>query len=172
MRRQFVHNQLYALTGNSTSTSTTIQTFGAKSQFCASFFPRIRRACISTAVNQKWKTTVAPNKVNGSCTWRRNFYASAVRSATSNASKNKPSKKEEARLKQAARDTMNRKTQGGGVEGDIVARVDGLTKVLPGPRKLFEETYLSFLRGAKIGVVGLNGSGKSSLFRILAGIDK
>lgn len=168
MRRQFVHNQLYSLPKN----TNTIQTFGAKSQFCASF-PTIRRACVSTAVNQKWKTTVPPNKVNGSCTWRRrNFYASAVRSATSNASKNKPSKKEEARLKQAARDTMNRKTQGGGVEGDIVARVDGLTKVLPGPRKLFEETYLSFLRGAKIGVVGLNGSGKSSLFRILAGIDK
>lgn len=36
---------------------------------------------------------------------------------------------------------------------------------------LFEDMNLSFWRGAKIGILGLNGSGKSSLFKILAGVD-
>src|SRR5689334_21239966 len=35
-----------------------------------------------------------------------------------------------------------------------------------------KDTYLSYFYGAKIGVIGLNGSGKSSLLRILAGVDK
>lgn len=50
--------------------------------------------------------------------------------------------------------------------------VKDTTKVLPGGRVLFKDVNLSFLRGAKIGVVGLNGSGKSSLFRILARSDQ
>lgn len=47
-----------------------------------------------------------------------------------------------------------------------------LTKVLPGGRKLFEDITLSFLPGAKIGVLGHNGAGKSTLLRIMAGVDK
>lgn len=39
-------------------------------------------------------------------------------------------------------------------------------------KKVFEKIWLSFLPGAKIGVVGVNGSGKSTLLRIMAGIDK
>ena len=35
-----------------------------------------------------------------------------------------------------------------------------------------KDIYLSYFYGAKIGVIGLNGSGKSSLLRILAGVDK
>lgn len=50
--------------------------------------------------------------------------------------------------------------------------VNEATKVLPGGRVLFKDIDLAFLRGAKVGVVGLNGSGKSSLFRILAGTDR
>ena len=61
---------------------------------------------------------------------------------------------------------------GGGTHGDVVMTVKDTTKVLPGGRILFKDVNLSFLRGAKIGVVGLNGSGKSSLFRILARSDK
>src|SRR5205814_3377865 len=37
---------------------------------------------------------------------------------------------------------------------------------------VLKEIYLSYFCGAKIGVLGLNGSGKSSLLRILAGVDK
>ena len=44
-------------------------------------------------------------------------------------------------------------------------------KTLPGGRVLFQGVSLNFSRGAKIGVLGLNGSGKSSLLKILAGID-
>jgi ATP-binding cassette ChvD family protein len=47
----------------------------------------------------------------------------------------------------------------------------GLTKVYPGGRKVLEDIWLSFLPGAKIGVLGLNGSGKSTLLKIMAGID-
>ncbi len=48
----------------------------------------------------------------------------------------------------------------------------GLTKIFPGGRKVLEDIWLSFLPGAKIGVLGLNGSGKSTLLRIMAGLDK
>lgn len=47
-----------------------------------------------------------------------------------------------------------------------------LGKVVPPNRKILENIWLSFLPGAKIGVLGLNGSGKSSLLRIMAGQDK
>jgi sulfate-transporting ATPase len=47
----------------------------------------------------------------------------------------------------------------------------GLTKIYPGGRKVLENIWLSFLPGAKIGVLGLNGSGKSTLLKIMAGHD-
>ena len=45
-------------------------------------------------------------------------------------------------------------------------------KIVPPNRTILENISLSFFPGAKIGVLGLNGSGKSSLLRIMAGIDK
>src|SRR5437764_4088160 len=39
-------------------------------------------------------------------------------------------------------------------------------------KQVLKDIYLSYFHGAKIGVIGLNGSGKSSLLRILAGVDK
>jgi ATP-binding cassette ChvD family protein len=48
----------------------------------------------------------------------------------------------------------------------------GLGKVVPPSRQVLKDIWLSFFPGAKIGVVGANGSGKSSLLRIMAGIDK
>src|SRR5881397_660594 len=39
-------------------------------------------------------------------------------------------------------------------------------------KPVIKDIYLSYFYGAKIGVIGLNGSGKSSLLRILAGVDK
>jgi len=48
----------------------------------------------------------------------------------------------------------------------------GLTKIFPGGKKVLEDVWLSFLPGAKIGVLGLNGSGKSTLLKIMAGLDK
>jgi ATP-binding cassette ChvD family protein len=50
--------------------------------------------------------------------------------------------------------------------------MQGLSKTFPGGKKLFENIWLSFYADAKIGVVGVNGSGKSSLLKIMAGIDK
>jgi ATP-binding cassette ChvD family protein len=47
----------------------------------------------------------------------------------------------------------------------------GLAKVYPGGRKVLDNIWLSFLPGAKIGVLGLNGSGKSTLLKIMAGLD-
>jgi ATP-binding cassette ChvD family protein len=46
-----------------------------------------------------------------------------------------------------------------------------LSKVFPGGRKILEGIWLSFLPGAKIGVLGVNGSGKSTLLKIMGGID-
>jgi len=50
--------------------------------------------------------------------------------------------------------------------------MDGVSKAYPGGKKVFENIRLNFLPGVKIGVVGVNGSGKSSLLRIMAGMDK
>jgi len=50
--------------------------------------------------------------------------------------------------------------------------MDGVSKQYPGGKKVFENIRLNFLPGVKIGVVGVNGSGKSSLMRIMAGQDK
>jgi ATP-binding cassette ChvD family protein len=47
-----------------------------------------------------------------------------------------------------------------------------VNKVVPPQRKILSDISLSFIPGAKIGVLGLNGSGKSTLLRIMAGIDK
>src|SRR6188508_3543407 len=47
----------------------------------------------------------------------------------------------------------------------------GLGKVHPPDSVVLKDIWLSFLPGAKIGVLGLNGSGKSSLLRIMAGED-
>ena len=47
-----------------------------------------------------------------------------------------------------------------------------LTKIFPGGKKIFENVTLAFLPGAKIGVLGVNGAGKSTVLRIMAGIDK
>ncbi len=53
-----------------------------------------------------------------------------------------------------------------------IFQMQGLTKVYPGGKKVFENIWLSFYPDAKIGVVGVNGSGKSTLLKILAGLDK
>jgi len=50
--------------------------------------------------------------------------------------------------------------------------MDGVSKTYPGGKRVFENIRLNFLPGVKIGVVGVNGSGKSSLLRIMAGMDK
>jgi energy-dependent translational throttle protein EttA len=47
----------------------------------------------------------------------------------------------------------------------------GLTKVVPPSRVILNNVWLSFYPGAKIGVLGANGAGKSSLLRIMAGLD-
>jgi energy-dependent translational throttle protein EttA len=47
----------------------------------------------------------------------------------------------------------------------------GLSKTWPGGREVLKDIHLSFLPGAKIGVLGLNGSGKSTLMKIMAGMD-
>ncbi|WP_374653940.1 energy-dependent translational throttle protein EttA [Dongia sp.] len=48
----------------------------------------------------------------------------------------------------------------------------GLSKVYPGGKKVLDNVWLSFLPGAKIGVLGHNGAGKSTLLKMMAGIDK
>ncbi|MEQ8585639.1 MAG: energy-dependent translational throttle protein EttA [Thalassobaculaceae bacterium] len=49
--------------------------------------------------------------------------------------------------------------------------MNGLSKVYPGGREVLKDIRLSFLPGAKIGVLGVNGAGKSTLLKIMAGVD-
>jgi ATP-binding cassette ChvD family protein len=55
---------------------------------------------------------------------------------------------------------------------DYIYTLQGVTKVHPPDKKVLDNVYLSFLPGAKIGVLGYNGAGKSTLLRIMAGADK
>src|SRR5688500_6112827 len=54
----------------------------------------------------------------------------------------------------------------------FIYEMKGLTKVVPPNRVILKDIWLSFYPGAKIGVVGANGSGKSSLLKIMAGLDR
>ena len=55
----------------------------------------------------------------------------------------------------------------------VIFSMQKLSKSYPGADKqVLKNIYLSFFYGAKIGILGLNGSGKSSLLKIIAGIDK
>jgi energy-dependent translational throttle protein EttA len=54
---------------------------------------------------------------------------------------------------------------------EFIYVMKGLTKVVPPSRVILKDIWLSFYPGAKIGVVGSNGSGKSSLLRVMAGLD-
>ena len=54
----------------------------------------------------------------------------------------------------------------------IIFSMVGVGKIIPPSRQILKDIYLSFFYGAKIGIIGLNGSGKSSLLKIIAGVDK
>lgn len=54
----------------------------------------------------------------------------------------------------------------------IIFSMSGVSKIYTPNKQILKNIYLSFFYGAKIGVLGLNGSGKSSLLRIIAGKDK
>ena len=54
----------------------------------------------------------------------------------------------------------------------IIFSMVGVSKIYPPQKQVLKDIYLSFFYGAKIGIIGLNGSGKSSLLKIIAGIDK
>ena len=49
--------------------------------------------------------------------------------------------------------------------------MDRVSKTYPGGKQVLKDIHLSFLPGAKIGVVGANGAGKSTLMKIMAGLD-
>ncbi|MEO8742508.1 MAG: energy-dependent translational throttle protein EttA [Lysobacteraceae bacterium] len=48
----------------------------------------------------------------------------------------------------------------------------GVSKIVPPKRQIIKDISLSFFPGAKIGLLGLNGSGKTTVLRIMAGVDK
>ena len=54
----------------------------------------------------------------------------------------------------------------------VIFSMVGVSKIYPPQKQVLKDIYLSFFYGAKIGIIGLNGSGKSSLLKIIAGIDK
>jgi sulfate-transporting ATPase len=57
-------------------------------------------------------------------------------------------------------------------DNKIIFSMVGVGKVYKPNKQVLKDIYLSFFYGAKIGILGLNGAGKSSLLRIVAGIDK
>ena len=55
---------------------------------------------------------------------------------------------------------------------EFIFTMTDVTRVHPPDKRVLENIHLAFYPGAKIGVLGVNGSGKSSLLRIMAGVDK
>jgi len=53
----------------------------------------------------------------------------------------------------------------------VIFAMEGVSKTFPPKKQVLKNIWLSFFYGAKIGVLGLNGSGKSSLLKIIAGLD-
>lgn len=54
----------------------------------------------------------------------------------------------------------------------IIFSMVGVSKSTPSGKQIIKDIHLSFFYGAKIGIIGLNGSGKSTVMKIIAGIDK
>lgn len=54
----------------------------------------------------------------------------------------------------------------------IIFTLKKVSKIVPPKKQILKDIYLSFFLGAKIGVLGANGSGKSSLLKIIAGLDQ
>ena len=54
----------------------------------------------------------------------------------------------------------------------IIFSMVGVSKSTPQGKQIIKNIYLSFYYGAKIGIIGLNGSGKSTVMKIIAGIDQ
>ena len=57
-------------------------------------------------------------------------------------------------------------------DNKVIYSMIGVGKIVPPNRTILRDISLSYFYGAKIGVLGLNGAGKSSLLRIMAGVDK
>ncbi|HLU87024.1 MAG TPA: energy-dependent translational throttle protein EttA [Taishania sp.] len=54
----------------------------------------------------------------------------------------------------------------------IIFSMVGVSKSTPQGKQIIKDIYLSFFYGAKIGIIGLNGSGKSTVMKIIAGLDQ
>ena len=54
----------------------------------------------------------------------------------------------------------------------IIFSMVGVSKSTPAGKQIIKDIYLSFFYGAKIGIIGLNGSGKSTVMKIIAGLDQ
>lgn len=57
-------------------------------------------------------------------------------------------------------------------DNKVIFAMEGVSKIYPPSKQVLKNIWLSFFYGAKIGVLGLNGAGKSSLLRIIAGKDQ
>ena len=54
----------------------------------------------------------------------------------------------------------------------VIFSMVGVSKTTPQGKLIIKNIYLSFFYGAKIGIIGANGSGKSTVMKIIAGLDK
>lgn len=59
-----------------------------------------------------------------------------------------------------------------GMSEKIIFTLKNVSKIVPPKKQILKDIYLSFYLGAKIGVLGANGAGKSSLLKIIAGLDQ
>ncbi len=57
------------------------------------------------------------------------------------------------------------------MSSQYIYTMNGVSKVVPPKRQIIKDISLSFFPGAKIGLLGLNGAGKSTVLRIMAGVD-
>ncbi|EIL87286.1 putative ABC transporter ATP-binding protein [Rhodanobacter fulvus Jip2] len=58
------------------------------------------------------------------------------------------------------------------MSSQYIYTMNGVSKIVPPKRQIIKDISLSFFPGAKIGLLGVNGAGKSTVLKIMAGVDK
>src|SRR5436190_20168735 len=74
------------------------------------------------------------------------------------------------RSRAACRPPKPSPSEGTSMSPDFIYTMKDLRKVVPPKREILKGIWLSFYHGAKIGVLGVNGAGKSSLLKIMGGV--
>jgi ATP-binding cassette ChvD family protein len=121
------------------------------------------RKAVARQTLSSHQSDFSPDLVQGAYRWRR-WCSARAETITAVASPTHS-------MDNAPLPRQNRPARGWSSMAQYIYTMNRVSKVVPPKRTILKDISLSFFPGAKIGVLGLNGAGKSSLLRIMAGLD-